>query len=90
MPNPDDEIDLLILNAAAAKVAEDLARDGLDHAAMGDRDLGARLALALSDEPEIVLRAVMAVDGVELSPAAKAIADRVIAKSARHLAGAAA
>ena len=55
-----DEITTRILYAAAARVAADLAADGLDQAALDDVELGARMAAAVDDFDAIATAAIEA------------------------------
>jgi hypothetical protein len=67
-----DEITTRILYAAAARVAADLAADGLDQAALDDLELGARMAAAVDDAP--LARPVRAIVDRALGGRAMAVA----------------
>lgn len=85
-----DEITTRILYAAAARVAADLAADGLDQAALDDLELGARMAAAVEDFDAIVAAAIeIDPTGATLTPSARSIADRALAGEARQIARAA-
>lgn len=73
-----DEITTRILYAAATRVAADLAADGLDQAAIDDRELGTRLAAAVDDFDAIATAAIELDLDAPLAPPVRAIVDRAL------------
>lgn len=74
-----DEITTRILYAAATRVAADLADDGLTPDRLDDRELGARMAVAVDDFDAIAEAAIELDLDAPLAPAAQAIVDRALA-----------